>query len=1525
MASSSDLVHLHVHSEYSILDGCGKQGDFIEYAKHLGHPAACFTEHGSLRGAYKLHENSTSIGGIKPIYGIEFYMAQDHRMRGLSVLELDTIRSQHTSKVAQNKAVKEREEQLGIKRRFHATVLAKTNQGLKNLYKLSTIGWTDGFYFRPRIDLDLLEHYGDGLIVLSGCLDGYISNAILAGRFDLAMDLVERFRNRWGDDFYLEVMPNSLPQQIKINAAIGRISRATGVPLVGTADVHYILKDDWEVHEVLLCVNTKKRMSDPNRWTFGTREFWFQTREEIERMFRANHPSLTRKQIRKALDETVRIAEKCDTAMDIDRFRVLTPHLKIPAEYGGSDFRWLLSLCDEGWDRRDIPRRAEALAAKQGQSLDTVLEKYAERLRHELTIIKDKKADRYFLIIWDMYEWVRSQEIVYGPGRGSVGGSLVAFLIGITAVDPVEHGLVFERFLNPARIDMPDIDCDFEDRRRAEIVDWLRARYGENKVTGISTVIRMTGKSCLRDLARALDVPPGEVDAVSKSIAPRSSSDERESQTIEDAMTEFEVGRNFNAKYPDVLRFAKRLEGQARGLGLHAAGVAVSSGEMTEWVPLETRSHDGRRVTCTAYGMRGAEAQGLMKIDVLGLRTLSVVSDALAAIKERTGEAIDLNWIDFNDPKVLKNFTDGNFAGIFQFDTTSAKKICKGVTFDRFDDIPAMIALDRPGTVSSGLAAEYLKRKMDPSKRVSIHPVIDAICEDTLGVIVYQEHVIKIFIEIAGFTPSEADLLRKKIGKKLGLEKDHESFVKGAVSKGFKEGFAEDLFEKIKFFGDYGFNKCLAPDTYVIRAGANKEQLPKITISELYAAQESKTPWGSKIRSGRLNILQMDPDGRIRPGRLKKIHKNGKAQVVEITTETGKKIRATSNHRFLTDSGYYPVRHILPGDNIVCIAPMERNKCPGHQNERARKKKYKGCSGGLGVPIGKENPAWIDGRHTALVSARIEVTARARGVCENCGSADIGAKTSGPRQRKTNLEFAHQRSLEECDGDFDLYHSTDNIRHLCNSCHKLLDYNKGERKKRWAKGRPTSLECVIEIEVIPGKVDVFDIEMDTSEHNFIANGLVSHNSHATAYGVISYWEMWLKTYYPLEFMWGLLTNEPDRVRIMRLVREARRLGIEVLQPDINESGRAFTISGDAIRAGLVDLKGVGNAAVASITASQPFTDFADLVARVNLRAVHKGVILALAKAGALIGLVPNARWFVENLETFWKRRETLNWSTVLAASINEPDYTDDERTLTAAEVSPLTFGRHPIEPYDDFLDRFGVDWGSTEGDSIWDRKWAWIRGIVSGVRYNQVGHFHAGKELDDNEKKRMNWGARFANVNIEDASGESKRVKVGHDIFDQVRPIVDSGVGTPVVALVTVSKRWKSLRTKILLDVAALRRKADAGGKWTAFEGALVEPARFFAGYESEDLTRKIRRARKQGRRLTGVALIVLVTPKLDKNMNEMGFVTIYGYGGAYETVAFASVWPQVRRAMRSGKLIRMTITVEKSNSYFIESAKIIQ
>lgn len=1475
------FINLHVHSEFSILDGCGRQTDFIQRAGEMGQGALAFTDHGTLRGAYNFHKKAQ---GIKAIHGIEFYLTRDHKVRGLPEEEIQTIKTNldGKGKLIIKKALRARGEELGVRKTNHVTVLAKTNQGLKNLYRLASIGWLEGFYYRPRIDLNLLHQYGDGLIVLSGCLQGMVSQLLLEDKIEEALEMAEAFQGRWGEDFYLEMMPNSIPNQAKVNRALVQIAHGLGISLVVTIDAHYPRRADWKAHDVLLCVNTKKKLNDPERWRFSAQDFWLHSRKEVLAGFKVHHSSIPRETVLEAIASTEEIAGKCEANLEID-----TGALFIPDPLGAkNDFQELMSLSWEGWDSRDIPAKAEA------QGIDENV--YLDRLKKELSQIRKQKVSKYFLVVWDLCRWARSQDITIGPGRGSAGGCLVAYLLRITDIDPVAHGLLFERFLSPERIDIPDIDLDVEDRRRGEIIGYLKEKYGEDCVCQISTVAAMKGRLCLRDIGRALDLPYGEIDQIAASLVIKD--EERDKPILEEAFTNIPVCQAFNKKHPEVLQYAKTLECQARHLGLHAAGVLVSSVPLQEIIPLETRNHKGERVVCSGWDMKGCEAAGLLKIDILGLRNLSVNADCLQAIEDAKLEGPIWEDMGLDDQDVLQDFSDGHFIGIFQFDTSSAAAMSKGVNFERFEDIVAMVALDRPGTARSGLATQFLERKADPSKRKPFHPIVDKICEDTHGVLVFQEQISKLFIELAGYSPGEADGVRKAVGKKLGLGDHKEKFIKGAVSQGMKKEDAEKLSAQINHFGAYGFNKCITGDTLVYRAGANKNHGPEVSVGDLFQAQQSRTPWGEKIRGKRLKILKLDDDGRIRPGFLKAIHLNGRRRVFEIETENGRKIKATKGHRFLSDQGFRKVRDLKVGDLLFCMGDVEKSKKRDQQCERARGKTYKG----KGFKSGSENPSWVDGRRPIFEQSKRNVILRSAGLCEQCRKS---------KEKMERFEIAHLKSFIECDSKFSIYHSESNMKYLCNSCHKRFDYQKGERKPRWSKGRSIEIDKIISIE-FSGEEIVYDIEMLESPHNFIANRIVSHNSHSTAYALTAYRQMYLKRYFPVQFMWALMKNEPDRHQIRRFLGEARRLGITVNPPLIGLSQADFTIheEDESITCSFSDLKGIGPAAVESLVNDGPFENFPDFIKRTNTRSVNKRVVETLAKAGAFRNYILNLRWFIENLEEVWKKRTSKKfsewWGDNQGNAIKWPFYSEEEKAILASEVSPFGGGGHPIEPFKVDLDQWRILW-SDLGDEIWERPWAWVRGIIVANKYARVGDYHSsGEDLTSEEKEKRGWGKQFATLNLEGLEG-SKKIKVNWDRMNpDMRTVIDQGVGTPVIALLAINAPYKSLQVRVLWPLKEMWEKVKAD-KLNLFERSIIHSKGLLSGHKSQDLTRRVLLG---GKKRSGVAVVVSVIERIDKNLRPFARIGFWGVSGFLEAVCFSSNWDHIQKRVSEGQLVEVKV-----------------
>lgn len=810
-----NFVHIHTHSDLSQLDGCGKIADYAREAAKRGNPALSITEHGSMRSYLQLKKECEK-NNIKPIYGVEFYVARDMNRKGVTKEEKEEL-VKGVGRYEQRKVIKEYEEKEGIRDRWHTTVWAMNEVGMKNLQRLSSLAYIDGFYYKPRVDLKAFCKYNEGLAISTGCMGGPAYDTYMHGQKRFSFDFVDTLSEVFGDRFFLEIQPHTLKEQAIVNKIAMELKDRTGAKLIAGQDSHYIHPEDWKSHDVLLCIGTNSYMTQEERFCFPSRDFYFKNRKQMRDSFRRNHGFLGNEAIKESLDTTVELAERCNVKVEIDYLKALLPNPGIPKKYKGDEFAYLKDLCLEGWTWRSIPSRAREFSRKQGISSREAIGVYSDRLKIELRALKKQRIILYFLIVYDLYKFVRSEKIFCGPGRGSAGGSLIAYLLGITSVDPIEYGLLFERFINPDRNDLPDIDMDFEDARRREVIDYLIRKYGQDKVCQISTAGKLSGKSVLRDVSRVLNVPLQEVSAITQSIIERPDGHPRQYNTIEDSFNEFDVCRAFDKRHPEVRGYATRLEGMTKTLGIHAAGVVASPVPIVDVTPIETRNHKGEQLIVSAIDMNEISSIGLVKLDVLGLRTLTVIRDCVKAVEERHDRVIDMERIDMNDKKVLDRFTKQDFSGVFQYDTPSAYKICNGIVFEDFEDIAALTALNRPGATRSGLAEKYIARKKNPKKRkeVDFHPIINDICSDTLGVIVYQEHCIKIFIQLAGMAPGKADTLRKAIGKKKAeiLKDARVEFVEGCKRvHGISDKLSNKIFSAIEAFGAYGFNKSHATE-----------------------------------------------------------------------------------------------------------------------------------------------------------------------------------------------------------------------------------------------------------------------------------------------------------------------------------------------------------------------------------------------------------------------------------------------------------------------------------------------------------------------------------------------------------------------------------------------------------------------------------------------------------------------------------------------------------------------------------------
>jgi len=741
------FTHLHLHSHYSLLDGLPKIDEILDYCQKLGMDSVALTDHGAIYGAVEFYKKAKEKG-IKPIIGAELYQAIESRFQ----------------------------ERPGIDdKRYHIVLLVKNETGYKNLVKLITKSHLEGFYYKPRIDEELLAQYSEGLICLSACLQGKIPQLILAKRFEEAERTALKYREIFGkENFYLEIQhhPNIREQKI-VNEAIIEIAKKYKIPLVATNDCHYLRPEDAEAQDILMLINTGADPNDPERLTMRADDFSMRPPERMIEDF---------KNVPEAIENTQRIVEVCNFEFKLGEIkmpRFETSNGKSPEEY-------LEELCYEGLKKR------------YGEKVE---QKVLDRLKYELDVIKKTGFASYFLIVQDFVNWAKSQRIVVGPGRGSVGGSLVAYVLGITEIDPLKYDLLFERFLNPERVSPPDIDIDFTDVRRDEVIDYLAQKYGRDRVAQIITFGTMAARAVVRDVGRALGYSYSYCDKIAKLIPPHSTLDEALAKVIE--LRQF---YQTDEKAQRLLDLARKLEGRARHASTHACGVVISTVPLDEICPLQHPSQDDKAIV-TQYEMRSLEDLGLLKIDILGLKNLTLIEETLKKVYAIYKKEIKLDEISFEDKKTYKLFQRGETIGVFQFESEGMRKWLKKLKPSNFDDLVAMIALYRPGPMQ--FLQDYIDGKFKRKKIEYLHPKLKPILEKTYGVMIYQEQLMEVAKSLAGFTLGEADVLRKAVGKKIKnlLEAQKEKLIQGMIKNGISKEVAQKIWEWILPFASYGFNK----------------------------------------------------------------------------------------------------------------------------------------------------------------------------------------------------------------------------------------------------------------------------------------------------------------------------------------------------------------------------------------------------------------------------------------------------------------------------------------------------------------------------------------------------------------------------------------------------------------------------------------------------------------------------------------------------------------------------------------------
>ncbi|OGS11138.1 MAG: DNA polymerase III subunit alpha [Elusimicrobia bacterium RIFOXYA2_FULL_58_8] len=804
---SSGFIHLHNHSEYSLLDGMlritdgdGHASDFLKGLADRKAGALAITDHGNMYGAMEFYFTAQSVG-LRPIVGCEVYNTRGSR--------------------------RDRDKTAGRRENGHLTVLVKNETGYRNIIKMVSAAYLEGFYHDPRIDAELLAKHHEGLVVLSGCLKSHLARACAEGRVDDAVKMASDFNDIMGKgNFYIELMDHGIPEEQAAMAGQLEVSKRTGIPLVATNDCHYPKKEDWEAHDAHICISTGSLVDDPDRMRMTTHELYYKSPEEMIKLF-SHTPE--------AVKNTLHIAEMCDLRMDSGKLHL--PAFDIPPDYKArfpeeGDFYYLKDLCEAGLKLK-VPGAGE---------------EYRKRLEYELGVIRRMGFSSYFLIVMDFIKYGRSKGVPVGPGRGSGAGALVAYALDITRVDPIVNSLLFERFLNPDRKSMPDLDIDFSDDGREQVVQYVREKYGSTRVANIITYGTIKAKSSVKDVGRVMNIPLAEVNAISKLVPAN--------ETLYHALNNVSELKEYarDPKIKKMFDIAVKVEGLRRHTGVHAAGVVISKDDITNYVPLSNRNT--KEIVTTQYDGNMLTRLGMLKVDFLGLRTLSIIETASEFIRESGKKDFDIYAIAMDDKKTFDLLCEGGTTGVFQLESEGMKKLIKGLKPTQFSDISALVALYRPGPIQSGMLDMFVDRKHGKKKIVYDHPLLEPILKDTYGTMVYQEQVMEIAKSMGGFTPGQADGLRKAMGKKNveAMESERAKFVEGAKKKDISQKLSTKVFDQMAQFAGYGFNKShsVAYALVAYQTAWLKANYPMEFMAALLTSEIGHSPIGSEDKENKL-------------------------------------------------------------------------------------------------------------------------------------------------------------------------------------------------------------------------------------------------------------------------------------------------------------------------------------------------------------------------------------------------------------------------------------------------------------------------------------------------------------------------------------------------------------------------------------------------------------------------------------------------------------------------------------------------
>ncbi len=1108
----------------------------VKRAVALGQRAIALTDHGNVSGHKRLAD-ACKAAGIKPLMGLEAYICDN-----LTLKNNDNKKS------------------------WHITLLPKTLEGYRNLMKMVTHSYEHGFYYKPRLDWELLKAHSKGIIATSGCPGSRTGHGVTKGGWGV-LEVAKEMRRQASmfDDYYAELSPWQYEGGLKVADAVYKAALQEGLPMILTADSHYPCPEDAITQDVVLCVNTDAKFNDPDRMRFSHNDYYLHSGEEMVAKWQRLHGTTL-----PGRDEMILNTGKIADMVNFD-FPTATP-LSFP--FDGDKEALLWKLCQDGMRMRGFTGKTA----------------YEERLRYEFDLSVAKNFMDYFLVVADLIVWAKDHGILVGPARGSSCGSLICYVLRITEIDPLYHNLLFERFVSPERMDLPDIDIDFDGARRHEVKEYLERKYGADRVANLPTFATFKGKMCLQDIGRVFSdkIPIEAVEECKRLVVQRSSADSRAGFAIEDTFANFEQAAAWLKKCPE-LGYAKLLEGQVRQLGVHAAGIVIANEPIGNFAAIY-KTKDGDRVMSLDY--HDASEIGLLKIDILGLTVLTAMRKAMDLIKERTGKEIDLAAIPLDDAAVFKNFCDQNLQGIFQFEGSSTRQVCRQVAPDNFNELVAVNALSRPGPLHSGSTTKYIDRRHGREKAEVLHPLIAEVLAPTHGLTVYQEQVMAVVRTVGKFDWAETASIRKAMSKKFGDEffaKKKEKFVEGATSQGVAEADAVSVWENICTHGSWSFNRTICGETRIKNVCPNKFCGDTVTIKELFDNGGYATSRWRECPSAykKMRTLCLDTDGRLRPARIKAVYDHGMVELFEVKTETGRRIRITANHRLLeVIDGRILFVH---GRDIKCGTMLGVDG--GHDKKIAK-------------PSG-EGKGWAS---------------KYKGRC----NPDTKKPCKDNRSREV-AEFKKAmagKPCQECnvrrtpESRFEVHHETRTppysvLKWLCNSCHKKADYRLGNRKRVWTKGQLVAWEKVVSKKSV-GIKHGYDIEMeDASRPTFIANGFVSHNSHSVAYSVLAYHLMWLKTHYPEEFYAGVLSCENDQDKQRRLLKEYVRGGRRLLPVCINKSDYRTTLDEAGLRLGMEAVVGLGEKVVEAIKAGRPYKDYTDFAKRAKVPAGQREKLLKI--------------------------------------------------------------------------------------------------------------------------------------------------------------------------------------------------------------------------------------------------------------------------------------------------------------------------